>query len=106
MVVKSWHIGDVIRKMRQQNWLTATTLARKAGLKRSVVLSLESRGPEVEGLTPQQWQALDRVAVVLGLSNGAAIFKLVPEAVDPARPADSFSPRVTGRRVLPFARRE
>ena len=82
MVVRSWHVGDVIRKLREQHALTATSLARKAGLQRSVILSLERRGPEIEGITPSQWRALDRVAAALGLANGASLYKQIPRAVD------------------------
>ena len=93
MVVRSWHVGDVIRKLREQHEqhaLTTTSLARKAGLdlQRSVGtevqrrVSLERQGPEIEGITPSQWRALDRVAAVLGLANGASLYKQIPNAVD------------------------
>jgi transcriptional regulator with XRE-family HTH domain len=105
MVVRMWHVGDVIRKMREQNKLTATSLATRAGVKRSVVLKLERDGPEVEGMTPHGWQVLDRLAAVLGLANGAALYKLVPEAVDPSRPRGSVAAANAGNRVLPFSRK-
>ena len=105
MVVRSWHVGDVIRKLREQEGLTATSLARQAGVKRAVVLKLERRGPEVEGIAPHEWEVLDRLAAVLGLKNGAALFKLVPEAVDPMRPRRGVAGARVGDRVLPFTRR-
>ena len=105
MVVRSWHVGDVIRKMREQNGLTATSLAHQAGVKRAVVLKLERRGPEVERMAPHEWEVLDRLAAVLGLANGAALYKIVPEAVDPTRPHGGVAGTSVGNRVLPFTRR-
>ena len=106
MVVRSWHVGDVIRKMREQDGLTATSLASKAGVKRSVLLRLERHGPEVEGMTRHQWQVLDRLAAALGLANGATLYKLVPEAVDPTRPRRSVAATDPKSRVLPFTRKQ
>jgi len=105
MVVRSWHVGDVIRKLREQHRLTATSLAGKAGAHRSVVLALERQGPEIEGITPSQWRALDRVAAVFGLANGAALYKQIPEASDlPAVKSPNAAGAKAGR-VLKFTRK-
>lgn len=105
MVVRSWHVGDVIRKLREQHALTATSLARKAGLQRSVVLSLERQGPEIEGITPSQWRALDRVAAALGLANGASLYKQIPKAVDVARGTATDTGGKASTRVLRFTKK-
>ena len=105
MVVRSWHVGDVIRKLREQHGLTATSLARKAGVQRSVVLSLERQGPEIEGITPPQWRALDRVAAVFGLTNGASLYKQVPEAADVRTATLGDTGDRTVSRVLKFTRK-
>ena len=47
-LVNSWHLGDVIRKIREQQGFTTISLARKAGVDVSDVLLLEQQGPEVE----------------------------------------------------------
>ena len=105
MLVRSWHVGDVIRKLREQHGHTATALASKAGIKRSVLLNLERHGPEVEGTTPEQWQVLDRLAAVFGLTNGASLYKLVPEAAEPRKPKGPAALNSKSR-VLPFTRRD
>ena len=105
MVVRSWHVGDVIRKLREQHRLTATSLARKAGIQRSVVLSLERQGPEIEGITPAQWRALDRVAAAFGLTNGASLYKQVPEAADLRGASARRRGDGTASRVLRFTRK-
>ena len=105
MVVRSWHVGDVIRKLREQHGLTATSLAQKAGVQRSVVVSLERRGPEIEGITPSQWRALDRVAAVLGLTNGASLYKYVPEAAGLGQDTGPDAGNRTASRVLKFTRK-
>ena len=104
MVVRSWHIGDVIRKLREQHGLTATSLAQKAGVQRSVVLSLERQGPEIEGITPSQWRALDRVAAVFGLTNGASLYKQIPEVADIDTRTGPTASRPASR-VLKFTRK-
>ena len=104
MVVRSWHVGDVIRKLREQHALTTTSLARKAGLQRSVVLSLERQGLEIEGITPSQWRALDRVAAVLGLANGASLYKQIPNAVDLTRGTPGTAGKASTR-VLRFTKK-
>ena len=106
MVIRSWHVGDVIRKLRDQEGLSATALARKAGVTQSVILGLERHGPEVEGATPAQWRVLDRIAAVFGLTNGAALYKLVPEPADPEHPPGSVAASQSISRVLPFAPRD
>ena len=105
MAVRSWHVGDVIRKLREQRSLTTSSLAQKAGLHRSVVLSLETQGPEIEGITPSQWRALDRVAAVLGLPNGASLYKHVPEPADLDQDTGPNPTPPTASRVLKFTRK-
>ena len=105
MAVRSWHVGDVIRKLRDQVGLTTTSLAQKAGVQRSVVLSLETQGPEIEGITPSQWRALDRIAAVLGLANGASLYKHVPEAANLDRDTSRNPSGPTASRVLKFTRK-
>ena len=105
MAVRSWHVGDVIRKLRQQHGLTATSLAQKAGVPRSVVVSLERQGPEIEGITPSQWRALDRVAAVLGLTNGASLYKHIPEVADLGKSTGPNTSDRTASRVLKFTRK-
>ena len=105
MVVRSWHVGDVIRKLREQRGLTTTSLARKAGVQRAVVLSLELQGPEIEGITPAQWCALDRVAAAFGLTNGASLYKQVPKAADLRGGSAPNRGDGTVSRVLRFTRK-
>jgi transcriptional regulator with XRE-family HTH domain len=105
MGVRFWHVGDVIRKLRDQHGLSATTLAQTAGVSRSEVVELESLGPEVEQATPAQWQALDRLAVAFGLGNGASLYKLIPETSAPRRRPGPIPVATTSSRVVPFDRR-
>ena len=105
MVLKLYRVGDIIRKLREHKGLTVTALASKAGVKPSLVLNLERHGAEVEGITPLQWRALDRLAEVFGLRNGASFYKLVPEPVDTYCSLDSGSVDQKKNRVLPFTQR-
>jgi len=105
MALRSWHVGDVIRRLREQRSLTTSSLAQKAGVQRSLVLSLETQGPEIEGITPSQWLALDRVATVLRLPNGASLYKRVPEPANFDQNSDSCSNAPTASRVLKFPRK-
>ena len=109
MGVKFWHVGDVIRKLREQHDLSATALSDASGASRAVIVELESLGHEVEQVTPTQWQALDRLAVAFGLGNGASLYKLIPEASTPRRrpgpvPA-AASTATASSRVVPFDRK-
>ena len=108
MGVKFWHVGDVIRKLREQHDLSATALSEASGVRRAVIVDLESLGPEVEEVTATQWQALDRLAVSFGLGNGASLYKLIPEASAPRRrpgpvPAAAVTATASSR-VVPFDR--
>ena len=109
MGVKFWHVGDVIRKLREQHDLSATALSDTSGVSRAVIVELESLGPEVEQVTPTQWQALDRLAVAFGLGNGASLYKLISEASTPRRrPGPVPAAATTGTassRVVPFDRK-
>ena len=105
MGVKLWHVGDVIRKLREEHALTEAALARASGVSRRQIVDLENRGPNVERVTPLEWQTLDRVAAALGLSNGASLYKLIPPpgtASPRHRPASAGKP---ASRVLSFERR-
>lgn len=79
MGVRSPHVGDVIRSLRERRGLSTASLARTADVNGTLVAGLEHRGPEIEQVTPSEWQALDRVAVTLGFRNGASLFRLVAE---------------------------
>ncbi len=104
MGVKFWHVGDVIRKLREQHDLSATALSSTSGVSRSVIVELESLGPEVEQVTPTQWQALDRLAVAFGLGNGASLYKLIPEASTPRHRPGPIPAAAPSSRVVPFDR--
>ena len=104
MGVKFWHVGDVIRKLREQHDLSATALSSTSGVSRSVIVELESLGPEVEQVTPTQWQALDRLAVAFGLGNGASLYKLIPEASTPRDRPGPIPAAAPSSRVVPFDR--
>ena len=106
MVVSFWHVGDVVRKLREQHGLTASSLARKAGISRTVVLGLERCGPEVEDVTPAEWRALDRLAEAFGLNNGAALYKLIPDTKAPRRRSGDLQVEQDTNTVLRFARRK
>ncbi len=106
MVVNFWHVGDVIRKLREQRGLTASTLARKTGVSRTIVLGLERCGPEVEDVTPAEWRALDRLAEVFGHNNGGALYKLIPDTKAPRRRSGDRRVVRDTNRVLQFARRK
>ena len=105
MGVRFWHVGDVIRKLREQHGLSVAALAKTAGVSRSVVLDLEQRGPEVEQVTPVEWQVLDRLAVAFGLGNGASLYKLIPETSAPRRRPGPAPAANAPNRVVPFDRR-
>ena len=98
MGVRFWHVGDVLRKLREQHGLSPAALARISGVSRAIVVDLERRGPGLEAVSPLQWVALDQLAVTFGVRNGAALYKLVPDT--PAENAQKTRPR-----VVPFARR-
>ena len=107
MVLKPWHVGDVIRKLRDEHELTTTVLAKTAGINRAVISALERGGPQVEDVTPTQWRALDRIATTFGLRNGASLYKLIPNAPSPRRrKGDSRPPESVASRVIPFAPRK
>ena len=86
MGTRAEHIGDVIRTLRQRRGLTAASLARSARVSLTLVAGLEQRGPDVEHVTPVEWGVLDRIAVTLGLRNGASLYKLVPDPSDHKAP--------------------
>ena len=100
-LVRSWHLGDVIRKIREQQDLTAVSLARKAGVDVSDVLLLEQQGPEVEHVSVAQWGVLDRIASVFGVPNGATLYRQIPEAKNQL---PSAAPRedLASHHLLPF----
>ena len=104
MGVKFWHVGDVIRKLREQHDLSATALSSTSGVSRSVIVELESLGPEVEQVSPTQWQALDRLAVAFGLGNGVSLYKLIPEASTPRHRPGPVPAAAPSSRVVPFDR--
>ena len=107
MVLRPWHVGDVIRKLREQHDLTASALAKAAKVRTAVITALERGGPEVEDVTPTQWRALDRIAATFGLRNGSSLYKLIPEGRSPRRrKADRLPIDVPSSRVIPFARRK
>lgn len=103
-LVKSWHLGDVIRKIREQQGFTAISLARKAGVDVSDVLLLEQQGPEVEHVSVAQWGVLDRIASVFGVPNGATLYRQIPEA---RNHLPSVDPReeLAAHHLLPFEKR-
>ena len=41
MGVKFWHVGDVIRKLREQHDLSATALSETSGVSRAVIVDLD-----------------------------------------------------------------
>ena len=98
MGVRFWHVGDVLRKLREQHGLSLSALARISGVSRSILADLEQRGPGLEAVSPLQWVALDQLAVTFGFGNGAALYRLVPDT-------PGQSARETRPRVVPFARR-
>ena len=98
MSVRFWHVGDVLRKLREQHGLSSAALSRVSGVSRSTLVDLEQRGPGLEAVSPLQWVALDQLAVTFGFGNGAALYKLVPDT--PGQNA-----RETRPRVVPFGRR-
>ena len=72
---------------------------------RSVIVELERVGPEVEHVTPAEWQALDRIAEEFGLGNGASLYKLIPETPAPRRRSRPVPVGTGSSRVVPFDRR-
>ena len=81
MLVRCCRVGDVIRKLREERGPTAMSLTQKVRVPRSMVVSLERQGPEIEDITPSQWCALDLIAAVVGLKNRASPYKYVLETV-------------------------
>ncbi len=107
MVLRPWHVGDVIRKLREQHDLTKAGLAKMADVKTAVITALERGGPEVEDVTPTQWRALDRIATAFGLRNGASLYKLIPDAPAPRRRKTDQHPKpAAASRVIPFSPRK
>ena len=103
-LVNPWHLGDVIRKIREQQGFTAISLARKAGVDVSDVLLLEQQGPEVEHVSVAQWGVLDRIASVFGVPNGDTLYRQIPEARDQVSSAAS-NEDLAAHRLLPFKKR-
>lgn len=103
-LVRSWHLGDVIRKIREQQGFTVASLAHKAGVIPSDVLLLEQQGPEVEHVSAAQWQVLDRIASVFGVPNGAALYRTIPEAPSPL-PAVPPNNNLASHHLLQFKKR-
>ena len=103
-LVRSWHLGDVIRKIREQQGFTAASLAHKAGVTPSDVLLLEQQGPEVEHVSAAQWEILDRIASVFGVPNGAALYRKIPETKT-WLPAVSPNNNLASHHLLQFKKR-
>ena len=107
MVLRPWHVGDVIRKLREEHKLTLSALARTAEVRTAVITALERGTRDLEDVTSTEWLALDRIATTFGLRNGAALFKLIPETPSRQRRKSSRRPvEVSSSRVIPFARRK
>ena len=103
-LVRSWHLGDVIRKIREQQGFTAASLAHKAGVAPSDILLLEQQGPEVEHVSAAQWSVLDRIASVFGVPNGANLYRQIPEASNPL-PAVPSRNYLASHHLLPIKKR-
>ena len=89
MLLRPWHVGDVIRKLREQHDLTTAALAKTADVKTAVIKALERGGPEVEDVTPTQWCAL------------------IPEAPSPRlRKSDRNPVKVPSSRMISLANRK
>jgi transcriptional regulator with XRE-family HTH domain len=103
-LVKSWHLGDVIRKIREQQGFTTVSLAHKAGVAPSDVLLLEHQGPEIEHVSAAQWSVLDRIASVFGVPNGATLYRQIPGTRHP-RPIVPPRNNLASHHLLPFKKR-
>ncbi|HXH05450.1 MAG TPA: helix-turn-helix transcriptional regulator, partial [Vicinamibacterales bacterium] len=66
----TWHVGDVVRKLREHRRWTQSRLAQAAGLNRSTVVKIEEGG-NVQRTT------LEAVARGLGVSV-ADLYRLLP----------------------------
>lgn len=107
MVLRPPHVGDVIRKLREEHKLTLSALARTAEVRTDVITTLESGTRDLEDVTSTEWLALDRIATTFDLRNGASLFKLIPEASSRQRRKSPRCPvEVSSSRVIPFARRK
>jgi transcriptional regulator with XRE-family HTH domain len=68
----TFHVGDVVRKLRYARGWTALELARHAGVSNQTVANVE------RGLNYQA-DTMDRIAVALGHPNGFALGTLLTE---------------------------
>lgn len=77
-----WHLGDVVRKLRDAKGWSQTQLGKKAGgMNKNTIVRLENDGP-----LAVDTKTIDRVARALGLSI-SDLYGLVPLGKDPpARP--------------------
>lgn len=81
-----WHVGDVIRKMREQGGLKRGAFAKKIHLGRNALGRLEASGNS---------KKLPAIAVALGISLDE-LYKAVPEKTQIVLPDDLFvTSRVT-----------
>lgn len=67
----TWHVGDVVRKLRMARGLTQKDLAGKAGLHHNTIVRLEDGDEGVMGRT------LKKVALALGV-NSQFLWAAVP----------------------------
>jgi len=66
-----WHVGDVVRKLREERGWTQQQLATKAGIGRPAVMKVEQDSPN------QRQNNLARVGKALGYSE-PELYALVP----------------------------
>lgn len=83
-----WHVGDVVRRLREDRDWKQAVLAEKAGVHLATVVRVES-GEDTKSRT------IDKIARAFGL-NVSQLYGLVPSSQEPPlpqrepRPADSF----------------
>lgn len=89
-----WHVGDVIRKLRERRRWNQTRLAKEAGLNKATVVRLE------EHATGIKLQTYEAVARALRIPVGE-LFLLVPmsaketDVAEPPAPSEEFRETAT-----------
>jgi transcriptional regulator with XRE-family HTH domain len=80
----TWHIGDVVYKLRSAKHWTQKQLAKRAGLHHNTIVRLENGDEGVQSRT------LKQVADALGVSR-QELWALVPESAAAARRKEDAS---------------
>lgn len=82
-----WHMGDVVRKLREQKRWTQTKLATMAGVNKATIVSVEENAPGTKRET------YEKLGFAFGLTMGA-FFSLLPSDRSGSQEVDEDTERI------------